>query len=99
MITAGISGWVSSQESDSIETPTWRRSMRLEEYGSAVLSCTQCDVVIFREPDPKSKSREILRDRPLTMWQRPLWQVVGAAPSSTQEAGPTSTSNDKKRVQ
>jgi len=80
-IAAGISGWASSQESGFTETPIWRSSMKLAEYGSAVLSCTQCDEVILGEPDPKSESKEILRDRPLTMWQRPLWQVVGAAPS------------------
>jgi len=95
-IAAGISGWVSSGESNSIETPTWKSSMKLEEYGPAVLSCTQCDVVILGEPDPNSESRGILRERPLTMWQRPLWQVVGEAPSSIPEAEPTPTSNDKQ---
>lgn len=79
-IAAGIAGWGSTTASNSA-TPIWKSSTTPEKYGSAVLSCMQCDEVILGEVDPKSTSRDPLRERPLTMWQRPLWQVVGAAPS------------------
>ena len=95
-IAAGISGWVSPCESNSMPTPIWKDLTKLADYASAVHSCMQCDEVILGEVDNKSNSEEILRERPSTMWQRPLWQVVGAAPSSTQEAGPTPTSNDRQ---
>ena len=96
-IAAGVVGWNSPTRSNSAMTPIWRSSMKLEDYASAVLSCMQCDEVILGELEPSNESRGVLPDRPLTMWQRPLWKVVGAAPSSTPEERPTPTSIAKPK--
>ena len=96
-IAAGISGWDSNTASSSM-TPIWKNSTVQEKYGSAVLSCMQCDEVILGEVDPKSSSKAPLRERPLTMWQRDLYQVVGAVQSSAPSARFTPTSNDKREV-
>ena len=79
-LAAGIAGWDSSTESESGMTPIWTPQMTLENYASAVLSCMRTEEVILGKPDPHSKSMEILPERPLTMWQRNLWQVTGSAP-------------------
>ena len=80
-IAAGVSGWTSSAGATSRTTPIWRKGMKVEDYGSAVLSCMQCDEVILGELEPGNESRGILPVRPSIMWQRPLWRVTGAAPS------------------
>ena len=82
-IAAGIIGWDSSTESSSPTTPIWRTSTTPKRFESAVLSCMQCEEVTLGERDEGSKSNQPLPDRPSIMWQRPLWKVVGAAPSLT----------------
>ena len=79
-VAVGIAGWASTTASNST-TPIWRSSTTQEKYGSAVLSCMRCDEVILGEVDPLSTSKDPLQERPSTMWQQDLWQVVGAAPS------------------
>jgi len=96
-IAVGIAGWDSNTASGST-TPIWKNSTVQEKYGSAVLSCMQCDEVILGEVDPKSTSKVPLRERPSTMWQRDLFQVVGAVPSSAPSARSTPTSNDKQEA-
>ncbi|KAL7524456.1 hypothetical protein ACHAXR_000580 [Thalassiosira sp. AJA248-18] len=80
-IAAGVTGWSSSTDATSVGTPIWKEAMKVDDYGSAVLSCMQCDEVILGEPESGQESKGTLRDRPSTMWQRPLWRVVGAPPS------------------
>ena len=75
-IAAGITGWDFAEGSNSAMTPIWNPSTHLENYASAVLSCMQCEEVTLG----KSQSKETLPERPLTMWQRPSWRVVGSAP-------------------
>ena len=85
-IAAGISGWDSCNESALGMTPIWKPSMDLDRYASAVHSCMQKDEVILGE----CLSKATLRERPLTMWQRPSSRVIGQAPSLTQEERPIS---------
>ena len=78
-LAAGISGWSSSTEPTTPSTPVWKSSLPLNDYASAVLSCTR-----FREETSgRKESWEERPGRPSTMWQRTLWRVTGSAPSST----------------
>ena len=86
-IAAGISGWNSSAGSTTPATPIGRDLSTSNKYGSVVLSCMRCDEMILG----KCESRGALPIRLLTMWQQPLWNVVGIAPSSTSEGKPTHT--------
>ena len=97
-IAAGIIGWDSSTESSSPTTPIWRTSTTPKRFESAVLSCMQCEEVTLGERDEGSKSNQPLPDRPSIMWQRPLWKVVGAAPSSTPGGRRTTTLPGRPKV-
>ena len=93
-IAAGVSGWNSSTESNTLPTPIWRQSFPQDSYASAVLSCMQCDAATLG----KQASKGALPDRPSTMWRRSLWRVAGAAPSSTRKETSTSTSTAKRKA-
>ena len=86
-LAAGLSGWSSSTESTTPSTPIWKSSLPLNDYASAVLSCTR----FGEETSERKESWEERHGRPSTMWQRTLWRVVGSAPSSTPTAKSTST--------
>ena len=79
-IAAGIIGLYSYTGSTTTTTPIWTRSKNKKIFTSVVISCVRCDAVILGE----NLSKETLRERPLTMWQRPLWKVIVQAPSQTQ---------------
>ena len=80
-LAAGVSGWTSNQDATS-KTPTWKNSATLEKLESLEPSCTQLDVEhLIHDP---SKFQGPLRERPLAMWHRPLFQVVGLTQRKTQ---------------
>ena len=80
-LAAGIAGWDSSHGSNTTMTPIWKPEMKLDEYASAVHSCMQYEEATLDAEKFTNKFKGPQQERPLTMWQRPLWRVVGAAPS------------------
>jgi hypothetical protein len=95
-LSAGVAGWTSSTGSTTSTAPSWKENWKCDEYASAVPLCMQCDKATLADISKRSGSTVTLRERPSTMWQRDLWLTVGKAPSSTQQAGPTSTSNARR---
>ena len=78
-LAAGISGWSSSTERDTMRTPSWKNSVRLNDYASAVLSCMQKDEVTLGVVDRRSKSWQALPERPSIMWRRPSSATISGA--------------------
>ena len=90
-LAAGVIGWTSSNESRSTMTPIWMDSEHPKSFASAVHSCMQSEGVTLGQQEEGRTSWQTLPERPSIMWQRPLWRVIGKAPSSTQEERPTSS--------
>ena len=81
ILATGISGWVSSPESNTSAVPSWKSSTRRNGFASAVRLCMQNDVVTLGKEHPLSKSTQALPRRPSIMWQRPSSRTVGQAQS------------------
>ena len=80
-LAAGISGWSSSSELNTSETPIWTPSTNLPRYASAVLSCMQQGEVTLGVVDPLTKSTRILAKRPSITWRQHSSRTIEIAQS------------------